>query len=120
MTETKKTSLEVFTVEVDHVGPWVVPGAIVRLFRVNSANYEETLSLLVLLLLAAGGASLDVGSAGAGASAAVLAVLLIEGDALLVGSVGAVLLIHDCRNELSVIEAPSLGGVLAVIIILYI
>ena len=75
MTETKKTSLEVFTVEVDHVGPWVVPGAIVRLFRVNSANYEEKdCSLFVLLLLlAAGGASLDVGSAGAGASAAVLA-----------------------------------------------
>ena len=38
VTETKKTSLEMFTRNVDHVGPWAVPGAIVRLFRANSVN----------------------------------------------------------------------------------
>ena len=36
--ETKKTSLEMFTVNVDHVGPCMALCAIVRLFRVNSAN----------------------------------------------------------------------------------
>ena len=69
---------------------------------------------MLLILLAAGIAFAGGGSA-AGAPGAGLAVLHVEGDALLVGVVGAVLLVHVRGDELSAIEPPSLSGVLLVV-----